>query len=194
MIVRRRPSRADRDADIAPHPGDPAETPGSPDAARPARRGPSLKARAVDFLSRREHGRLELSRKLARHSDDPQEIETLLDSLQKEGWLSESRYAEGLLRKHRERQGTARIVQTLRSSGVDEDFIRDARDSLQASEYERALAVWQKRYADQPAQTQAEFARQARFLASRGFSAEVVGKIVKRGARGLDDLADTESA
>ncbi|MEI2417521.1 recombination regulator RecX [Orrella sp. JC864] len=151
-------------------------------------RGPSLKARAVALLSRREHSRQELVRKLQRHSEDAAQIEAVLDSLQQEGWLSETRYAESLLRKHTARQGTARIVQTLRRSGVDETFIRQARAGLQATEYERAWQVWHKRYGGKPAATPAEYARQARFLAARGFSAEVVGKILKRAGGAVDDM------
>ena len=148
----------------------------------PARRGPSLKARAVSFLSRREHSRAELAQKLQRHCDDADQIAAVLDSLQQEGWLSDARYAQSMVQRRSGRHGTARVVQELRRGGIDDGLIREVRAALQASEYQRALSVWQKRYADRPATTPAERARQARFLAARGFSGEVIAKIV----RGID--------
>lgn len=146
------------------------------------RRGPSLKARAVSFLSRREHSRAELARKLQRHCDDADQIAAVLDSLQQEGWLSDERYAQSMVRRRGGSHGTARVVQELRRGGVDDGLIRGVRAELQGSEYQRALSVWQKRYAGKPATTAAERAKQARFLAARGFSGEVISKIV----RGID--------
>ena len=39
----------------------------------------SLKARALGYLSRREHSRAELRRKLAPHAESADEVEALLD-------------------------------------------------------------------------------------------------------------------
>ena len=54
-----------------------------------ARQPLSLKARAVGLLSRREHSRAELQRKLAPHAEDPASLETLLNELEQGGWLSQ---------------------------------------------------------------------------------------------------------
>ena len=43
---------------------------------------PSLKARALRYLAAREHSRLELGRKLARHAEEGDDIEAVLDWLQ----------------------------------------------------------------------------------------------------------------
>jgi regulatory protein len=53
---------------------------------------------------------------------------------------------------------------------------------LRETELTRAQAVWSKKYGQLP-ETPAERARQARFLAARGFSGATIGKILK----GLDD-------
>src|SRR5690606_18243776 len=55
-------------------------------------RGPSLKARAVGYLSRREYARNELARKLQPYAEDAAEIDPVLDALEKEGWLSTERF------------------------------------------------------------------------------------------------------
>lgn len=150
------------------------------DAKPAARKGPSLKMRAVGYLSRREHARGELARKLAAHAEDPAEVEAVLDSLEKEGWLSNERFAQGLVHRRAARQGTARIVQELRQHGVDDNQVAELRDQLRATEYERALEVWKKRFQTRP-QDRAAYAKQARFLASRGFAHDVIRRILGEG-------------
>ena len=151
--------------------------------------GVSLKARAVGYLSRREHSRAELARKLrpyAQGDDGGAEIEAVLDDLQREGWLSNERYAQSLVHRRAPQRGTARIVQELRQQGLPDAVVAQAREQLKATEYERALAVWTKRYGNKPAgqpPDPAEYARQARFLAGRGFSHETIRRVL--GGEGL---------
>ena len=151
-----------------------AGLPPRPGLMKPER---SLKARAVDYLSRREHSRLELARKLARHAQDPQEVEAVLADLERQGLLSNDRFAASLIHRRGGRVGTARIVQELRQHGVGSERIEALRSDLQSSELERARAVWQKRYGQAPLDA-ADRARQMRFLAARGFNHEVIRKVV----------------
>ncbi|MFQ6722236.1 RecX family transcriptional regulator, partial [Bordetella pertussis] len=51
--------------------------------------------------------------------------------------------------------------------------------------YARALAVWQKRFGEKPAD-RAAYARQARFLAGRGFAHDVIRRILGGGDDELD--------
>ncbi|WP_454690840.1 recombination regulator RecX [Achromobacter aloeverae] len=144
-----------------------------------ARRGPSLKARAVGFLSRREYARAELARKLASYVEADDDLEKVLDDLEREGWLSTARYAQSLVHRRAERQGTARIVQELRSKGVAEAEVGELQQNLRATEYERARAVWEKRFGERPARAdRAAYAKQARFLAGRGFAHDVIRRIL----------------
>jgi regulatory protein len=153
--------------------------PSSP-AAQAPRRGLSLKARAVGYLSRREYARDELARKLRPHAEDPAEIEAVLDALQHEGWQSNERFAASLVHRRAPLRGTARIVQELRQHGVDDAVVAEAGARLKATEHERAQAVWAKRYGARPADRN-DYARQARFLASRGFSQEVIHRVLGEG-------------
>jgi regulatory protein len=57
---------------------------------------PSLKARALRYLSAREHSRQELARKLARHAQEGDDINAVLDWLTAQKFLSEERFAESL--------------------------------------------------------------------------------------------------
>ena len=150
------------------------------DDGKQARRGPSLKMRAVGYLSRREHAREELARKLAAYAEDADEIESVLDALEEEGWLSTERFAQSLVHRRASRQGAARIVQELRQHGVDDTQVAELREQLRATEYDRALEVWKKRFDAKP-QDRTVYAKQARFLASRGFAHDVIRRILGEG-------------
>ncbi|MGE8642726.1 MAG: recombination regulator RecX [Achromobacter sp.] len=154
-----------------------AEDQAGADDGKPERKGPSLKMRAVGYLSRREHAREELARKLSAYAEDAAEVEAVLDALEKEGWLSTERFAQSLVHRRASRQGAARIVQELRQHGVDDSQVAELRDQLRATEYDRALEVWKKRFDAKPAD-RAAYAKQARFLASRGFAHDVIRRIV----------------
>jgi regulatory protein len=140
---------------------------------------PSLRARALKALARREHSRQELQAKLQPFAEDPEEIEPLLDDLEKRGWLSEARFVEQLTTVRRRRFGAARILHELREKGVSETALSAAQSQLTQSEVAAARAVWKKKFGSLPT-TLEERARQARFLASRGFSAEAVHKVLRR--------------
>ncbi|WP_109478766.1 recombination regulator RecX [Paraburkholderia sp. C35] len=146
---------------------------------RPAR---SLKGRALGYLSRREYSRAELSRKLAPYVEEGDSIETLLDSLESEGWLSDSRFAESLLHRRASRMGAGRIVNELKRHAVDQTLVEEVSAQLKETELARAQAVWRKKFGALP-ETPNERAKQARFLATRGFSQGIIGKILK----GIDE-------
>ena len=142
---------------------------------------PSLRARALKALGRREHSRQELQAKLQPFAENPDELDTLLDELEKRGWLSEARFVEQLTTTRRRKFGAARIVHELRQKGVSDDAISAAQAQLKAGEVEAARAVWTKKFGKLPRSPQ-ERGKQARFLAGRGFSAEVVHQVLKDGS------------
>jgi len=146
---------------------------------RPAR---SLKGRALGYLSRREYSRAELARKLTPFAEESDALEPLLDDLEREGWLSDSRFAESLIHRRGSRVGASRIVSELKRHAVGQTLIEEASAQLRATELSRAQAVWHKKFGHLP-ETPAERAKQARFLAARGFSGAIIGKILK----GIDE-------
>lgn len=142
--------------------------------------------RAVGYLSRREHSRQELARKLAPFASGPDEVETLLDTLEKEAWLSNERYAQSVVHRLAPKQGVSRIVYELRQNGVSSAQIDDLREDLKATERVRALEVWRKRYGSLPTDAK-ERGKQIRFLMSRGFSQDTIRHVLS-GADVDDDL------
>jgi regulatory protein len=141
------------------------------------REQPDLKTRALRYLARREHSRLELERKLAPHTDDAAELETVLDEMERRGWLSAQRVVEQTLHNRRARYGSRRIVRELEDKGIAEALIADAARQLRAGEVDAAREVWRRKFGTLPGDAR-ERARQMRFLLGRGFDPEAVNKVV----------------
>ena len=145
----------------------------------------SLRARALQYLARREYSRAELRGKLLPHVQADQDFEqappvdlnALLDDLVARGWLSDERAAMQLVHAKRSRFGTQRITHELRQKGIAEELIRAALPELKESELEAARVVWQKKFGTLP-QDEKEKAKQVRFLQSRGFALDVVFKVL----------------
>ncbi|HET8609112.1 MAG TPA: recombination regulator RecX [Burkholderiales bacterium] len=138
---------------------------------------PDLKTRALRYLARREHSRLELERKLAPHTDDPAELEKVLDEMERRGWLSAQRVVEQTLHNRRARYGSRRIVRELEDKGIAEALITEAAQQLRAGEVDAAREVWRRKFGTVPGDAR-ERARQMRFLLGRGFDPEAVNKVV----------------
>jgi len=145
----------------------------------------SLKGRALGYLSRREYSRLELSRKLEAYVGEGDDLPALLDALEREGWLSDARFAQSLVHRRAGRYGASRVVGELKRHALDGTLLEALGDTLRDSEAGRARAVWQKKFGSLPA-TPAERAKQTRFLAMRGFSRSTISRLL-RGALADDD-------
>ena len=134
-----------------------------------------LKSRALRYLVRREHSRAELARKLAPFAESPQAVDVLLDSLLSRKQLSDERFAEERARSLSRKYGPAKIRQDLKARGISEDVIEQV---AAGDELERARAIFKKKF---PLETKdrAEQARRARFLQGRGFSYDVITRVLK---------------
>jgi regulatory protein len=178
--------------------------PGSPPPTQARRPPRSLKARALQWLAQREHSRTELRRKLLRHAtaesemgaspaerDDPvpvaQRVEALLDWLEAHRYLSQERFAESRVHARLGRFGNRRIRQELAQHAVT--LPAAAEQALKDSELGRAREVWRRRFGHPP-EDASERARQARFLTGRGFSGEVVRRVLRE--HGTEDMDDDD--
>ncbi|MEN9419110.1 MAG: hypothetical protein RI988_2730 [Pseudomonadota bacterium] len=164
--------------------------------------GPSLRAKALAWLALREHSTHELRTKLVRWAQargrdaQAEGLDGLLAALQQAGHLSDARFIESRVQARSARLGNVRLELELRRNGVQPD--EALRAELHASEFARAQAVWARRFGrGQPGQgglardagaaggagrgcpdARAEQARQARFLAGRGFRAETIRRVL----------------
>ncbi len=142
----------------------------------------SLKGRALRYLAGREYSRADLVRKLARHEEEPGQIERVLDDLQAKDFISEARMVASVINRRAASLGGARLRQELQAKGIDPERVRAAVAELKDTELERAQAVWRKRFGEAATDTK-QWARQVRFLMARGFSADVVRSVVPPIAR-----------
>jgi len=129
----------------------------------------SLKSRALRYLSSREHSRVELAKKLARHATEGDDIDALLDWLTASQFLSEERFSESLLNRRSARFGNSRILHELKNHGIEAEALVDIKAKLELDEVVRATDVWRKKFG-QPPSSASERAKQMRFLLQRGFS------------------------
>ena len=167
----------------------------------------SLKARAIALLAQREHSATELRRKLMRvvqkrdrdaaaaavgagveaaetdeDADLPsnnkaaEEVDALLAWLQAQGYLDEARFVESRIHARAARHGNLRIKQELAQHGLALDTSQA--QALKDSEFERARLIWQRKFGSPPADAAAQ-AKQMRFLAGRGFSADVLRRLLR---------------
>jgi regulatory protein len=135
-----------------------------------------LKARALRHLVRREHSRAELARKLAPHAESPAVLGALLDELLARKQQSDARFAAERARALSRKYGAARIRHDLRLRGVADEVIAGV-DTM-SDELERARAILERKYRA-PAATREERAKRARFLQGRGFSIDVITRLLR---------------
>jgi len=138
----------------------------------------TLEARALGWLARREYSRAELRRRLQPYEASEDEIDRLLDRLESRRLLSDERFTESLIHRRSSRFGVARIRQELAQHGVSAEDAAESLAALRGSELDRARAVWLKRFGEPPVD-QSDRLRQMRFLASRGFSHEVIRRLLR---------------
>ena len=157
---------------------------------RPKKERPSLFARAIGSLARREYSRRDLEAKLRRslsESEDPDDVAAVLDRLEGAGYLSDARFAESRARSKARVLGNARIRRELRQSGVASEHVDAAIEEIEEPEEIRAYLLWVSRFGELPADRK-ERDRQIRFLMYRGFSMGAISRVLKGAVEPPDDV------
>ncbi len=129
------------------------------------------------YLARREYSYTELHNKLSLYVQEGEDLNAVLDELVKRGWLSDARATTQLVHAKRSRFGIQRIAYELRQKGIPENLIIEAMPELKETELDTALEVWQRKFGT-IAQDAKEKGKQMRFLQSRGFSMDIILKIL----------------
>jgi len=130
------------------------------------------------LLARREHTRAEMLRKLSGSRESTQEIEQLLDAFTARGWLSEARFAESRADMLSRKFGSRKIEYDLKSRGVSAEVVKRTVELAREQELSNCRAAWSRKFGALP-HNGVERGRQIRFLAGRGFSAEIVRQVLK---------------
>jgi regulatory protein len=115
---------------------------------------------------------------------DASQIAALLDDLEAAGHLSNERVLESRIQVRSARFGNLRIERELQHLGVEPS--NEARSTLRSTELARARSVWERKFGAAPASA-AERARQMRFLAARGFTAETIRAVLSPRSQDIVD-------
>ena len=146
----------------------------------------AVRRTAMDLLARREHGRVELTRKLRQRGALPEMIDTALDRLTEEGLLSEARYLECFVSyRARSGYGPLRIREELSQRGLQRNDIELALRESGINWQEQLEDTWRRKFAGHLPIDVRERAKQGRFLSYRGYSMEMIGRLFS--GRGMDD-------
>jgi regulatory protein len=164
-----------------------------PKVQTPAEAAQKLRNKALRLLTTREHSREELMRKLAqakaRHAKRAElehdrraakdDIEKLVDDLAAQGWQSDDRYAEAMVRRLTGQASKRYIAEKLAQAGIKKEVVQQALVALEQDDFETATALWTRRFGEPPSDDR-ERQRHIRFLLSRGFHLGDAFKIVPR--------------
>jgi len=130
---------------------------------------------AVRLLSRREYARTELAQRLSRKGYGRDTSEAAMARLEALGYLSDERFVEHFVRSRIDRgSGPMKIRAELQQRGVDSSLIDSGLREADCDFSRLAASVRQRRFGDERPTELEEKARQARFLAQRGFAADHV--------------------
>lgn len=140
------------------------------DSLDPRQTPAAVRDNALRLLSRREHSVRELRQKLLSRDYEAALVEDVLAALQREGLLSEERFAEAYVRQRSQRgYGPIRIRQELKERGIDAELASAAILGVETSWRSLAQTARRKKFGDEPPEDFEARARQMRFLNYRGF-------------------------
>jgi regulatory protein len=109
------------------------------------------------------------------YSDD--DIAAVTEWCAQEGFLNETRFAEGNARRLGAKYGARRVGATLKQKGVSEELVAETVSQLADSDFERARALWLRKFGE-PATNSNDKNKQIRFLQSRGFGFDVIKRVI----------------
>jgi regulatory protein len=151
--------------------GDGREVPGR----RRVRSEPTPTQRALGLLTRREHSRRELTRKLTARGVAAEDAQAAVERLAGEGWQNDARFAESLVRARAGAgYGPIRIRAELGTHGLEREAIAAALDTFEGNWAELARDQVRRRYGPALADDRALQRKAADFLIRRGFDADCV--------------------
>ncbi len=100
------------------------------------------------------------------------------------GYLSDTRFAEGLIRREGGLTSARALTQKMKHAGVDAESIQSALSQREGDDESAARALWQRKFRAVP-ENDKEKARQVRFMVRQGFSVALALRVMRGGA--VDD-------
>ena len=141
-----------------------------------------IRKKAMDYLSRREHSRYELYKKISAHNFDRDLINQELDLLIEDGLLSDERFVEAFIYFRKKKgKGPLKISSELRDRGADESLINKYIEEIENSEWlESAEQVVEKKLGNAKQLDYDNQLKMMKFLNNRGFTIDQVKITIKK--------------
>ena len=141
-----------------------------------------IRKKAMDYLSRREHSRYELYKKISAHNFDRDLINQELDLLIEDGLLSDERFVEAFIYFRKKKgKGPLKISSELRDRGADESLINKYIEEIENSEWlDSAKQVAEKKLGNNQQLDYDNQLKMMKFLNNRGFTIDQVKITIKK--------------
>ena len=140
--------------------------------------GQRLRSLAFAYLAKREFSKAQLRLKLLEKDADAVEVDTLLDELSNQNYQSDERMAGMVVRSNlRQGRGPQRIRQQLQKHQIDAELASE--DLAEVDWFAEALATKVKKYGTEVATDPKLKAKQIRFLQYRGYSMDVIFRVIQ---------------
>lgn len=135
---------------------------------------------ALKYLSRRDYSCLELYQKLIAKGFDIEDIQSVLENLQKRGYQSDERFTEMFIRSRMASgDGPFKIKIALRGKGICDSLALTVMDKLNVDWFEQAKKIKTKRFGDQVVTEPKELAKQIRYLKGKGFYQDHINAVIE---------------
>lgn len=139
--------------------------------------GTSLKNYCYWLLARRDYGRQELIDRLNRYAADEAEVIQLVDELETNKYVDDGRVANSMLNSEIYKgNGPRKIQQAFQKKKVDMELVEEKLDEIDW--FQQAYDLKVKKFGEKVATDQKDKAKQIRFLQYRGFSLDLIFKVV----------------
>ena len=141
-----------------------------------------IRKKAMDYLSRREHSRYELYKKISTHNFDKDLINQELDLLIRDGLLSDERFVEAFIHSRKKNgKGPLKISAELQQRGADESLINKYIEEIENSEWlASAKQVVEKKLGNNQQLDYDNQLKMMKFLNNRGFTIDQVKLTIKK--------------
>ena len=140
-----------------------------------------IRKKAMDYLSRREHSRYELYKKISTHNFNKDLINQELDLLIRDGLLSDERFVEAFIHSRKKNgKGPLKISAELQQRGADESLINKYIEEIENSEWlDSAKQVVEKKLGNNQQLDYDNQLKMMKFLNNRGFTIDQVKLTIK---------------
>ena len=141
-----------------------------------------IRKKAMDYLSRREHSRYELYKKISTHNFDKDLINQELDLLIRDGLLSDERFVEAFIHSRKKNgKGPLKISAELQQRGADQSLINKFIEEIENSEWlDSAKQVVEKKLGNNQQLDYDNQLKMMKFLNNRGFTIDQVKLTIKK--------------